>query len=56
MSYSFTLTGPSLAMVPVENPFATNFPIAAAPRVPMIFVLFAIIVDDRLLKIGRAHV
>ena len=49
MSYSFTLTGPSLAMVPVENPFATNFPIAAAPRVPMIFVLFAIIVDDRLL-------
>ena len=49
MSYSFTLTGPSLAIVPVENPFATNFPIAAAPRVPIILDLFAIIVDDKLL-------
>ena len=49
MSYSFTLTGPSLAMVPVENPFATNFPIAAAPRVQIILDLFAIIVDERLL-------
>jgi len=49
MSYSFTLTGPSLAIVPVENPFATIFPIAAAPRVLIILDLFAIIVDDKLL-------
>jgi hypothetical protein len=41
-SYSFTLSGPNFANVPLANPLAANFAIAAAPKVPMILDLLLI--------------
>jgi hypothetical protein len=41
-SYSFTLSGPNFANVPLANPLAANFAIAAAPSVPMILDLLLI--------------
>ena len=38
--YSLTLSGPSLANVPLANPLLANFATAAAPSVPIILDLF----------------
>jgi len=39
--YSLTLSGPSLANVPLANPLLATFATAAAPSVPIILDLFA---------------
>ena len=49
--YSLTLIGPSLANVPEAKPLAAIFPIAAAPNVPMILLLFC---NTELLKLLTA--